>query len=448
METSKQIIVLATVEGFVSERLAYTIAFINAHPLKPQSIDIVLSEDDTDSKGLVLRYGEKEIIPAQKYFFLKEVPEHAYYINRYQTKDTHVCSVETKQCENDVFFKEGAFSFDIFETIFFHISRYEEVHAHASDINQAGWLKETEHILIQYKIQDIPVVDHLVRAFFNEVLQEHIDISSTYSLSHDIDILTRFQPAFKFYRSLLATMFYRRGIQQLNESIRYYKEMKSKNLPDPYYNFEALLSQELNVVSRVIYFMVGGNSKYDNKYKITDEKVDEIASLARNNAYQIGLHTSYNTMFDIDRFRSEKKRLENRLDIQVRHNRQHWLRWDWDKTPFILEELSIETDSSMGYNSHLGFRCGTGFPYKMYNFIKEARFSWTELPMSFMESSAIHNSKLAHNDIEEIMVDFIQKNKNNTHVEMNFHNSNFDPTLESGKKIHAFYFMQLKELIG
>jgi len=95
------------------------------------------------------------------------------------------------------------------------------------------------------------------------------------------------------------------------------------------------------------------------------------------------------------------------------------------------------TDSTMGYSDHLGFRCGTGFPYRMYDFKNEKKFSWVEHPMAFMEADSTRENLI------KIVSNFLLLNQENAHLMLNFHNSNFDPLLASGKMLRQFYENEL-----
>jgi len=446
MRSNNKINIITTVE-LDSMRLNYTVDFINAHPLKPTKAEIQVFSDAQDT-GINIYYGiDKHMsIPAQNYFFTSKA-QSAAHLNSYSSPNGKLYAVEAIEKDESIFFDSSKFAFDIFESIFYHISRYEEIHCPKNASNQAGWLDEHKQLLVRSRLQDTPVVDHLVVAFFNSILNLNLKEKTRFSLSHDVDILTRFKPAYKYYRSLLASIVYGRGVKQLKESRNYYRRMQKESIPDPYFNFESMLSLKVDMLKKHIYFMVGGNTKYDNKYKITDKDVDVIIDLAKENNYTIGLHPSYNTMSDKTMHKAEKQLLSKKLGAAVRHCRQHWLRWDWDTTPYIIENENYLTDSSIGYNNHLGFRCGTGFAYKMYDFKNETAFRWLEVPLSFMESSAIHYASKNKANLTKLMSSFFDKNRFNTHIEMNFHNSNFDPTLSTGVEIHEFYFNKLKSII-
>ena len=123
------------------------------------------------------------------------------------------------------------------------------------------------------------------------------------------------------------------------------------------------------------------------------------------------------------------------LDIAV----NTWLRFNWQITPKVLGKMGIAEEASIGYQHHLGFRCGTGFPYAMYDFRSEKAFNWLERPLILMESAAIHEAKKTGTPIDSLLQQFLDENLINTHISINFHNSNFDPELTSGRQLKLFY---------
>ena len=435
-------------DQFLLPRFSYTIDYINSHPLKPTEATIIYSETKKEN-CINLEYNLKKDshIVAQNLYFNKNHTESKLSLASYKYNNATISGIDNNTHKSNLFYDLGKFGFDIFEHIFFFISRYEEVFAKKESNSQSGWLNEKEHTLIRHNLQSYPIIDALISAFFESILNKNISRNTTYSLSHDVDILYRFTPSYKFLRSLMATLYYRRGKDQFISSIKHFVKMKSSSTADPYDNFKELFSHLPSITKRCIYVMSGGNTKFDNNYKISDNKIHEIIELAFEKKYNLGLHPSYNSFSSSTMHSKEKENLEKVANQRILKNRQHCLRWNWEFTPYILENNNFETDSSMGYNRHVGFRCGTGYPYHMYDFINERAFSWKEIPMSFMESSAIHLAKNNNLDLSETMINFFDSNKFNTHIEMNFHNSNFDPLLETGKQVHNFYFNTLNNLI-
>lgn len=441
----KNFIIQHLLTGTAVTRFHYLVDFINTHPLKPVALSLIIDNTATD-KDLFYgsEFGDFFSIPMDA-CFLDETKfiSHFYPTVFPYLKNQFFFAVSDQQVKGNLFFENNHFGFDIFNTIFFHISRYEEIHTPSEKNGQAGWLKEDQHFLVKNNLYKNPVVDQLVVAFFEIITGQRILEKSTYAISHDVDILTRFTPSYKFFRSLAATVIHRRGWSQFQDSITYYRKILQAEIKDPYDYFATLLRLEDQWKYKQIFMMTGGNTKYDNKYKIDDPAAKQIIQLAKERGYSVGLHPSYNAGFEESRFIEEQRKLVQASDQNIVNNRQHWLRWSWEITPYLFEKNGISTDSTMGYNRYLGFRCGTGFPYYLYDFKNEKAFSWIEHPMAFMESSAIHLANQTGDNLTELIRRFLLKNKENTHLMLNFHNSNFDPLLDTGRQLRQFYEKEL-----
>ncbi len=439
-------------------RIRYVFKFLETHPLvegkwsyyfeKNPHCNIQLHYES--GKGFDSENQDEQyfFIPAQKLVFsAKTVDPSQLNCNPYQQNGQELYSVENQSKPKQTFLKENHFQFDIIETIFFHISRYEEVFAANENLNQAGWLDEKKQLLIRHHLEQMPVVDHLVKVFFEVLSKTRIHQKTTYDISHDVDILYRLTPFSNFIRSIVANLLYRRGFEDLKNTFWYWIAMQTKKVKDPYDNFEKLLRKENIWKSKQLFLMVDGNTKFDNKYSIDHPYIDKIVKIARERGYKIGLHPSYNAGFERKMYSDELNQLSKKLNENIQLNRQHWLRFSWEITPYLWEDHSIKMDFSMGYNHHLGFRCGTGFAYYMYDFKKEKAFGWKEQPMAFMESAAIHFATNENLDLKETMKDFFSENKTDTHININFHNSNFDPLTAIGETIADFYYNELIKLI-
>ena len=88
------------------------------------------------------------------------------------------------------------------------------------------------------------------------------------------------------------------------------------------------------------------------------------------------------------------KKLVNSKNLDVR---QHYLRWSQRKTVGILDKLGVSSDSTIGYSSDFGFRCGTAKSFKLYNLDCRYPTKVKEVPIIFMDT-ALFNSK---NNIEQ-----------------------------------------------
>ncbi|MBK9580711.1 MAG: hypothetical protein IPO48_01870 [Saprospiraceae bacterium] len=119
--------------------------------------------------------------------------------------------------------------------------------------------------------------------------------------------------------------------------------------------------------------------------------------------------------------------------------RQHFLRFDIKKTGKIVNELGAKTESSLGFRDRIGFRCGTGFPYRLYSFETESAYNFLEIPLVVMDIAAMREADWNSTVWCDLITSFLEKNKNGTQITFNFHNSFFDPALVDADLIKSWY---------
>ena len=431
-----------------NSRFRYTLQFLQEHPLCPKDLQIVCNQPE-DAR-ISVNYGLQQEadswqMPAGALFFDRQLDlgKETLRPNRHLYQNKQISSIGVVE-QNTPFFEKETFGFDLLETIFYHISRMEEVFADAAQLNQAGWLAEDRQFLVRHHLHETPVVDEIVAAFFELIGGADIMRATTMDLSHDLDILFRFKNQWSYLRAIAANVYHWRGLGELRNIGAHWWKRLTKRQKDPYDCFDEMLRPENQWSTKVLFLMTGGNSKYDNLYDIEDPYLETVIKLARERGYQFGIHPSYNAGFDERMYQEEIKKLASTTHTKIINNRQHWLRFDWQITPYLWEQNGIEFDYTMGYNQHIGFRCGTGFPYRMYDFKNERAFTWTEVPLVLMDSSVKHFVLKNGGKIAKVIDRFLQKNKWNTHISINFHNSNFDELTEMGREVRKAY----EKLVG
>lgn len=428
-------------------RLNYTVAYLDQHPLKPPSVRVTINEEIAD---VHIGYGLEDhdyMIPCQRIIFDGDHVDLQLRANVFHLSKNETITGIGQAGATGRFCEDHVFGFDLLETIFYHITRYEEVFCTEAYNGQAGWLREDRHYLVRHGLEKAPVVDRLVAAFFEVLTGTVVDHKTTYSLSHDIDILYRFRPWTKIIRNLAAIVIHRRGWEHLTATIRLLINMAVGQAKDPYDVYDWLFTADNHLYQhKTLYMMAGGTTYYDNRYKITDPAALHIIQLALDRGYDLGLHPSYDAGLTLEMSSDQKANLEVSTSHTTKFNRQHWLRWFWDRTPDIISDNGMSRDSSLGYNDRLGFRCGTGFAYHLYDFEQEQAYPWVELPMAYMESSLIHESKRTGRSMTDIHATFLDSNLHNTHIEMNWHNSNFDKTMWHGEELAEIYGQLPNEL--
>jgi len=418
----------------LENRLKYVLDFIEHHPLNKK---VVFTTNQKQKKNIF--YGKPKegydfIIPRQDKIF-KSSEKFDFACNLYKQSNILIYSVETVVRNDQFFLEDNAISFDIFETLFFHLSRIEETKIDPLHLNDRGQINESHLLVVKNKIEKIPHVDNIVKSFIEILSKNDISIPTQIMVTHDIDFIEKYKSLRSFVRFTARAIFKREPVKAI---INQYKKVRQDNSNDPYNTFPEMLLEHTGIEKR-IYFLMGGNHRFDNTFDLDHPSFIEAINLSDKRGYAIGIHPSFNSWTSVEMILKEKARLEKSINKKVTISRQHYLHFDILKTPQVLIDSGIVEDSSLGFTQRIGFRCGTGFPYNLYDFSKEAKSELKEVPLVYMDSAAINESKISSTPLEEMTKAFQLTNTHNTHICYNFHNSRMDTSLAEGRLIKKIY---------
>jgi len=450
MTEGKIIIRINFIEEVRSQRLLYVLDFIEHHPLCNDRLTFVTGH--AEKYDFELNYGCLEhhsmFIPSNLYLFTDKVKKPVkFFANKYLWDDTVLYDIaENLEDSTKLFFENNCFGFDIFETIFFHLSRIEEIWMENSNKGSGDWMKEDELLLIREKIQDIPVVDNLVWSFIQVLGLDSEKKLTEYILTHDIDKIFKYNQLFDGVKAVIWPVIFRRSLFDGLKNLYYFIKVWMGILRDPYDSFQFLLSKDTFWKEKIIFFMAGGKSNYDLFDKFYKRDFPDVFKESTHRGYICGIHPSYHSGSDDTLFLNELKFLKALTGQEVVQSRQHWLRFFHNYTPALLEKYGIKTDHTMGYTRYIGFRCGTGFKFNLYNFGEERAYLFRSMPLVLMDSSLIHYCNEDLNEFSRILKTFLNKNKFNTCITFNFHNSTFDYTLGNRNEIVRIYLDMITEI--
>ncbi len=135
---------------------------------------------------------------------------------------------------------------------------------------------------------------------------------------------------------------------------------------------------------------------YDGKKCPIGEVVGRIADAG----WDVGLHGSHRAHFDEGILQAELESVEAAARCNVVSARQHHLTYDIRTTPIIQERVGLRIDSSLGSNIDIGFRCGTGMPFRMYDLVGDRPLDLIQIPLVVQDNPL---AALSAND-EKLMV--------------------------------------------
>ncbi len=415
-------------------RIAYVLRFLEQHPLLGGRIAFIENENEHFDQKLFygIEKGDAGYIPSQKVIFSKVLPViENLCSNTYEYQQMQLYAFELKRRKPAPFIIEKHFQVDLIETIFFHITRFEEwfYQKGREDVHQR--MASKHQFLVKHQLHHLPVVDHLVLAFGRAMGLSLENIPTRFRMTHDIDAVHKNNSILGKLRTSAAAILKMRDIDRA-------KKVVNNQSENPFDTFDYLLLDNKEI-EKNIYFLVGGKTRYDTPYDLNDSIVQDAFKHAKKKGYKIGIHPSYDSLKNKSLFVEEIKKLETAIGETISVTRQHYLRFSFQHTATIIDELGLKEDSSLGFADRIGFRCGTGFPYHLYDFKNEQPFQFLEVPLVFMESALLAEANFNAELFEQIWIEFLAKNTTNTMITFNFHNSRFYDAALSGIDLKTLY---------
>jgi len=301
--------------------------------------------------------------------------------------------------------------YDIIASAFFFLSGWQEIVYHHKTL--APRYAYSDSLQSKLNITNIPVVN-----YYFEILSEAI--SSVYNIelkpvpwddapfaifpSHDIDTCNsgwKQDAAFEL----------RNGRFISAAGIAYRSFFKQ----DDWFNFDRIMQVEAERNATSTFFFIGTQGRifqngaailnadpiddikqfYRKKpghlltplsnadYNIFSERMRSICRSVRNSGSEVGIHGGFTSHVDEELFQKEKAR----FNTPPIGNRFHYLYFDRNQTPSLLERVGIEYDSTLGFAEVPGFRNGIVHPFYLWNAQKQKPHSFLELPLIVMDTT-------------------------------------------------------------
>jgi hypothetical protein len=278
-----------------------------------------------------------------------------------------------------------SFPVDLFSAVFYHVSRYEEWLPFKSD--KHGRFEASSHSAEELTI---PWVDRWIVSLRTALEKQFTDIAFPplklrQLATIDVDNLYAFRKK-GFVRTLgggfkdLLRGEFRQVAKRLGVALT-----GAIDSFDIYEKISASLHHQ--GVPLVYFFLYGGSTRYDRSVKAGKNHFGDAFESIRNYNAHIGIHPSYDTYCNGDKLKKEAQQLTADAGRAVIFSRMHYLRFDIRNTPKILMSAGIEADFTMGFASKAGFRAGTGYPFRYFDFESNAAASLVCVPFMAMDGA-------------------------------------------------------------
>ena len=326
----------------------------------------------------------------------------------------------------------GTYAFDWVATLFAWLARWEEQAGHRASASppppSAQWL-------VRHRLEREPRADRLAAALLAEWgLPVQLEASRV-QLTHDLDHVRCFAQPWAPLRHAAYVARRGAGPRALGPMLSSAVSSWTGRSSDPFDNPD----RTLGAGGAVLFLLLGRHVRRDGGRDRSDARLRPWIEAARAAGYQLGLHPSFTTPEHPERIIAERERFVRLVGEPPRLSRQHFLRWSWSRTPDALTEAGIETDSTLGFRDRLGFRCGTSFPYRLYDFTREAAGELTERPLAAMDTAWLEANDYDAEACAADWADFTTRNDAGADLVLNVHNSTFIHADLAGIDLAAWY---------
>ena len=351
-------------------RLTYVAGFLSENALGT-GVDIVPDQagktvqDLIEAGNVVIYYGHEPMEGTFSVFSTGLTEE--------QGITPHVPSASRTNRQTILFPAPDGFDlpFDLFSAIFYLLSRYEEYLPHQKD--QHGRFEANQSHAFQYGYLMEPVIDQWLVMLKTLLKKKYpalylpsrkFSFVSTIDIDNPWAILNRgiVRTAGGLLKALLKLHF-----REWQYRIRVLKRKQ----PDRFDTYDCILKLEKQYGFRSLFFFLMGNyGKNDTNYAINSGPFRNLLNSLKSSRL-IGIHPSYKSNQSPNILKAEIERFADLLGKKPEISRQHFLLLRIPETFRTLISHDVQTDYSMGYATHVGFRAGTSLPFRFYDLIRE-----------------------------------------------------------------------------
>ncbi len=293
-----------------------------------------------------------------------------------------------------------ALSIDVFGSVFFMITRYEELPGAALDRHArfpaASSLAALEGFL------ERPIVDEYVDLLWAAMRSLWPTLDRRLSpfrlmVTHDVDeAWATYGRRARVVAHAVAGDLVRRHDPVLGgRRCRAFVDARRGRVDrDPFNTFDFLMdTSELHGLTSTFYFMTGDTaSDIDGHYRLTDPPTATLLRRIHDRGHVIGLHLSYDSYMDPVAVRHELEVLQGAcralgFDQSEWGARQHFLRFRSPETWAAQDAVGIDHDSTVGFPEHIGYRAGTCREYQTFDLGARRKLTLRERPIIAMDGT-------------------------------------------------------------
>lgn len=313
-----------------------------------------------------------------------------------------------------LFFKSSAESllpYDLFATVFYFASRYEEYLPSELDGHQR--FQAENSLAFRHGFLNKPFLNYLIEDFAQKLKQHYPALEfkkRTFNFLSTIDIDNAFAFAHKGFKRNLGGLF--KDVVSLKFGQVAQRIMSNINpAKDPYNTFDTINAMSKETRTALQYFvLIGDYTAYDKNPRHTSKGFRALLRKLSSH-FTLGLHPSYGAFQKAAQVAKEKHRLENVIEKKVTAARCHFLRVSFPGTYRDFIKSGMRDDYTMIYASQPGFRTGLCLPFEWFDLEKNEASNLTIHPSTVMEGTLRDYNKLSPPNATELITELLEEVK-------------------------------------
>ncbi len=288
---------------------------------------------------------------------------------------------------------------DIFGTVFFFLTRYEEAALQGRLGGEAGRFPASASTAVRGGFVDRPIVNEYVDVLSGALSRlwpglEQRKRQFRTILTHDVDAPFEyaFASAARVVRSA-ARALRDHGIRAALERFPlWYRVRNGDPAADPYATFDWIMDTSEHHGLRSAFYFITEQGPMDADYTLDHPWISGMIRSMAERGHEVGLHGSFDSYDDGARLAREFGKLNAVCERHgVRQDawggRQHFLRC---RVPGTLQnwcDAGLAYDSTLAFAEVAGFRCGTCWEFTPFNLRTRKPIGIRERPLVVMECS-------------------------------------------------------------
>ena len=288
----------------------------------------------------------------------------------------------------------GLLGFDFFATLFFVLTRQEEVYS-TDKWDRHGRYSYEHSLLESHNLLDRPFLEEYIHFLAEQMVKKGVEVvfrQPRHVLTIDLDFAFQWyaRPIMLVLASLIKSPSRYPGRQTL-------RAIRKGDRRDPYDVMEAVYQwAEDQGVGLRVFLPVGKRSGMDRHVDPNNKgfakwlnKWSKVIDFGLHPTYALG---SWESPRRWEVLASEMKHFENLVNQPCHHVRMHYLRCRPQEDYPKFLSLGIQNDWSMGYGNRPGFRAGISRPYRFFEEDKPFDKLLRIHPLPLMDSTFVHHT--------------------------------------------------------